>query len=267
MKVLLVGASGWLGRSTGPLLLRKGVIDAHDLHCMTRSGDPGPTYNEWPAVRRFSNFTEAIADCDVVILSIRPDAFRGGEFRCEDRLVISFMAGVGLDELALHCGSQRIARAMPNAAVEIGCSYTPWIASSTTPAADEDRVRLLLSALGTEDQLFDESHIDTLTAISGSGHAYPALLAKALTDVAVSRGLPEHVALRAAMGVVRDAAQLLGGEHNLPGEVVQQFLDYNGTTAAALRAANQAGFEGAIQKAVDAGASSARESSGRSRKD
>lgn len=266
MKVLLVGASGWLGRSTGPLLLRKGVVDASDLHCLNRSADPGPTYNAWPAVRRFSNFTEAVADCDVVILSIRPDDFRAGEFNCEDRLIISFMAGVGLDELALRCGSQRIVRAMPNAAVEIGCSYTPWIASSTTPAADEDRVRLLLSALGTEDQIFDESHIDTLTAISGSGHAYPALLAKALADVAVSRGLPEHVALRAALGVVRDAAQLLGGEHNMPGDVVQQFLDYNGTTAAALRAASHAGFEGAIQQAVDAGASTARASSERSRK-
>lgn len=262
MKVLLVGASGWLGRSTGPLLLRKGVVDASDLHCLNRSADPGPTYNAWPAVRRFSNFAEAVADCDVVILSIRPDDFRAGEFNCEDRLVISFMAGVGLDELAQRCGSQRVARAMPNAAVEIGCSYTPWIASSPTPAADEDRVRLLLSALGTEDQIFDESHIDTLTAISGSGHAYPALLAKALADVAVSRGLPEHVALRAALGVVRDAAQLLGGEHNMPGDVVQQFLDYNGTTAAALRGAYQAGFEQAIRDAVDAGASSATNTSG-----
>jgi len=66
--------------------------------------------------------------------------------------------------------------------------------------------------------------------------------------------------LRAALDVVRDAAQLLGDEHHQPGDVAHQFLDYSGTTAAALRAAIHAGFEGAIQRAVDAGASTARES-------
>jgi len=169
------------------------------------------------------------------------------------------MAGVTIEELVLRCGSQRVVRTMPNAAVAIAQSYTPWFATQTLSTADQGCVRAILRAIGAEDRVCKEEHIDTLTAISGGGHAYPALMAKALIDVATTKGLPYDIAVRASKAVVCDASMLLRNESDDPSCIVQRFIDYDGTTAAALRAAVNEGFSRAICAAVAAGSTAASE--------
>ncbi len=253
--IVLAGATGWLGRAIGPALLRKRLVAAERLVCLNRSG-AGPDYADWPDLRWE---TALPAGADTVILSVRPQDFRAGSWSCPDALVISLMAGVPAAEIAARTGSQRIIRAMPNAAVGIGRSYAPWVASPAVSAEDKALAGGLLAATGGEDEIGSEDQLDVLTALAGSGPAWSALLANALSTAAMQAGLPERIAQRAAEAVVCDASEMLRGDIGSAGALVQEFIDYAGTTAAAMEAARKAGFDSAIGQALDAATAKARE--------
>jgi pyrroline-5-carboxylate reductase len=141
---------------------------------------------------------------------------------------------------------------MPNAAAEIKRSYTPWFCSDAVSKEDSAFVQALFETCGTADEVGSEAEIDYLTALSGSGPAFPALLADALLSHALAHGLPEPVARRAVDGVVCDASQLIAGPHTSPSEIVRAFMDYRGTTDAGLRAMQGAGFADAVHAGLSA---------------
>lgn len=250
-RVALVGATGWLGRSIGPSLLRQGVVRAGMLTCVSRSG-ASPLYDPWPGVRWMSDLPPA----EVVILSVRPGQFREAAFDCSGALVLSLMAGVSCAEIAQRTGARVVVRTMPNAAVEIERSYSPWFCPAALGDQDRARVTAILGAIGTTDELTREADLDVITALSGAGPAWPALLAAALHEAGMAGGLTEAVAANAAQAVVCAASGLLKGR--VAGAVVQDFIDYRGTTAEAMLAARAGGFDEAVAAAVRAGTAKAR---------
>jgi pyrroline-5-carboxylate reductase len=97
--------------------------------------------------------------------------------------------------------------------------------------------------------MFRESDIDDLTGLSGSGLAFPALLAAAMTRDALSNGLQEGVARRAVKGVRVGSGRLLEADGADRGETVINILAYRGTTAAAINAAVGADLAAAPERA------------------
>lgn len=255
--VVLVGASGWLGRSIGPALLENNLVSQESLVCVNRSG-PSVHYSEWPDIHWTCDFPVSSCAGDIVIFSLGAEEFRSGKFSCGDALVLSLMAGVGLQELKESTGSQNVIRAMPNAAVEFCKSYTPWVTAEGVGEAGKQEIRAILSVLGTEELLEKEHDIDVLTGLSGAGPAYNALLIRALARAATRLGLDSDVARRAALSTVRDTNDLLEPDRAAPEHVVRQFVDYDGVVAAALNAAIENGFDNAIEVAITAGIEKAR---------
>lgn len=251
-RIVLVGASGWVGRNLGPAMLRSGACRPEDLVCVHRSGR-SDAYAAWPDVTWTTDLAGAAADADVVIFSVRPQDFREAVFRCAGSLVLSLMAGVTSAELAERTGAERIVRAMPNAAVEIGRCYAPWHATGPLDDADRRLVTAILDAVGSSDEVEREADVDALSALSGTGHAYPALLAGALMEAARAQGLSDHVAARAVEAIVCDAAQLLRDRIDETEAVIGQFMGYAGVTAAGLVTAREAGFDRIIGDAIAAG--------------
>lgn len=258
LRIGLVGASGWLGRSIGPSLLRERIVEPTNLICFNRSGR-SQDYTDWPNVRWATRFGKLGSDADVVILSVRPQDFRQSTFVCEGKLVVSLMAGVTIDELRQRTDAERIVRAMPNAAVEIGRSYSPWVASQSVTADDRRIVSAVLDAVGSSDEVESETALNILTGLSGAGPAYAALLANALWEAAVEAGLKPDIAGRAVEATVCDAATLLIGKGSTAGEIVDDFIRYGGTTAAAMTAARSADFEAAVRAALAAAIRKTRE--------
>jgi pyrroline-5-carboxylate reductase len=95
--------------------------------------------------------------------------------------------------------------------------------------------------------------------MTGSGAAFPALLAQAIIAHAVAQGLPPDFAKRAATGMVAGASQLLAGETSSPAQIVQQMIDYRGTTAAGLQAMMDHSFMGSVAAGLEAAAAKAAE--------
>ena len=254
MRVGLIGATGWLGSALGQHLLASGVLPAQALVLLNRSGPRTDYHGHRPHWAR--DVAELVALSDVIVVSVRPQDWQGLALQAPGKLVISFMAGVGADLLA---GSgARIVRAMPNAAAEIGRSYSPFWAGPGVTDADRDAVRRILCAIGDTDELPDEAQIDLMTALPGSGAAYPALMAVAMAEFMTRRGVPETIAWRATEAAVCGGAAMLAGQPQRARDLVAAYRDYRGTTAAGIEAAIAAGFPGAVERALEAATDKAR---------
>ena len=261
-RIGIIGGSGWLGSAIVRSLLRSGVVAASELTCSFRSGIPANA----PECRWTKDNAELVAASDIVILSVRPQDWPALEIDAHGKLVISVMAGIGLDDIRRRTHSSRIARALPNAAAELGYSYTP-IYVETDNADDVQAVRSIFEACGAVDVVNSETHIDYLTTVSGSGPAFPALLAEAMMKAAIAHGIDPGIALRAAQQVIIGAGRLQEAHGIAPAETVRAFIDYRGTTAAAIETMREHGFDQAVGAGLKAAYERALALAGKSGKD
>lgn len=248
----IVGGGGWLGSAIAEKGLGAGVLNASSLVVSSRSRR-GDRLAPWPEVTWTSDNAELARRSGIVILSVRPEQFGQLELDLQDRLVVSVMAGISMATLHRTTRSDRIVRAMPNAAAEIGRSYTPWFASSRV--AEEDRlfVAALFSSCGEHDEVESEQQLDYLSGLSGTGPAYPALLANAMLDHARRAGIAEQVAIKAVRAVICGATLLMDNDAFDPAGIVEAFAAYRGVTAAGLAAMIESG----LPESVGAGLSAA----------
>jgi pyrroline-5-carboxylate reductase len=252
----IVGGAGWLGSAVATRGLSAGVLDPSSLIISSRS-PRGARFSNWPEIIWTADNEKLARRADVVIISVRPHQFADLSLDLEGCLVISVMAGVSMTTLARQLKTDRIVRAMPNAAAEIGHSYTPWVAADGVTASDRGFVSALMSSCGEEDEVATELHIDYLTGLSGSGPAFPALLASAMLSHAAENGIPLRVAKKAVRGVICGTNGLINTEEFTPDKIVETFMEYQGTTAAALREMIRAGLPGAVHAGLQAAASTA----------
>lgn len=248
LKIGVIGGAGWLGGAIADSLLASGFITPQDLSLSYR--------NRRPARFEGAHWTtdnQALADrCDIIVLSVRPQDWAGLRVDASGKLVISVMAGIRLRALCDRHGTRRAVRSLPNAAAEIRRSYTPWIGTDEISEADRAVVAAIFDACGIQDAVRTEEEIDYLTGLTGSGPAFPALLAEAMMNDAVNRGLDRHVARRAVNALFVGAGRLLELRDDCPAETVRTFLDYRGTTAAAIDEMRRAGLDTAVARGLGA---------------
>lgn len=246
----IIGGNGWLGSAIASAAIASGAVEEARL-CMSTRSDLGRV-TAFPKAHWTNSNAELVERADVVVLSVRPDQFEDVRIDAKGKLVVSAMAGVTAAAIAERTGASAIVRSMPNAAAAIGRSFTPWHATPSVSSEGKLIVQALFAACGDAVEVAEESHIDYCAGMSGTGAAYPALLAQALIEHAVSQGLPRDFAERAATGVVAGASQLLAEPGANAGRIVQEMIDYRGLTAAALLAMRGNGFDAAVASGIDA---------------
>ncbi|AYG61831.1 pyrroline-5-carboxylate reductase family protein [Rhizobium jaguaris] len=244
----IIGGAGWLGGAIAGSLLDAGLIAPEHLSLSHRREQPARFSGSfWTA-----NNQALVDRSDVIVLSVRPADWPALTVNAHDKLIISVMAGIRLEQLAVRHETKRVVRALPNAAAEVARSYTPWIASKHASEADRKIVRAIFDACGTQDEVASETDIDYLTGLTGSGPAFPALLAAAMMSDAIARGLQKDVAQRAVNTVLIGAGRMLERREESPDDIVEAFLDYRGTTAAAIESMRTAGFDTAVAEGLSA---------------
>ncbi|TFH85168.1 pyrroline-5-carboxylate reductase [Billgrantia azerbaijanica] len=247
----IIGGQGWMGRSLGIALLEQNVVSPERLVVSSRTGG-GEAYRDWPEVRCVKNNRELAALADVIVLSVRPQDLASVDIEAHDKLVVSLLAMASCQEIASRVGSRRVVRAMPNAAAEIRRAYFPWYASPEVTEADRRLVQALLQSCGTARELPKESDLDYLTALSGAGPAYPALLAQSMLEHARQRGIADEIAREAVMQTLVGGSLLLERLGTDPGDMVERLISYDGTTAAGLRTMIDGGFDEVVHRGLDA---------------
>jgi len=170
---------------------------------------------------------------DQVLRAISPDVAR-------DKLVISVAAGVPIAaiERRLH-PPMRIVRAMPNTPATVGAAATAISLGEHATAADLATAMTIFDSVGLTVQL-DESQLDAVTGLSGSGPAYLFLIIEALADAGVKVGLSRRASLQLAAQTVLGSAKLLieSGEH--PGMLKDGVTSPGGTANVLMNAVEAA---------------------------
>ncbi|MFW5420553.1 pyrroline-5-carboxylate reductase [Nocardiopsis sp. CNT-189] len=170
----------------------------------------------------------------------------------EGRLVVSVAAGITTSVLEKHLGDGvAVVRAMPNTPALVGKGMTAVAAGRTTTAEQMDHAERLLSAVG-EVVRVDERHMDTVTAISGSGPAYFYFIAETMIEAGVAMGMPRATAQRLVDQTIAGASAMLNesGEH--PVVLREAVTSPGGTTAAAVRELERHGVRTAFTDAIEA---------------
>ena len=201
---------------------------------------------------------------ETLVVAVKPQSFReaGAALKAHvapSTLVVSIMAGTPIKSLQEVCGGAAV-RAMPNTPAAIGRGITVAVAANNVSAAQRATADALLRATGSVEWVDDESLMDAVTAVSGSGPAYIFLLAEELARAGVAAGLPEVLATKLARETVAGSGELLH-RSELPASTLRQNVTSpGGTTAAALEVLmGQDGMRPLMTRAVAAATARSKE--------
>jgi pyrroline-5-carboxylate reductase len=176
------------------------------------------------------------------------------------RRIVSVAAGVTTAAVAAAVATPgvEVVRAMPNTPALVGEGATAIAAGAGCGAATLDWARGLLESVGCVVQV-DESLMDAVTGVSGSGPAYVYLVAEALIDAAVAEGLAPVDADALVRQLFVGAAALWARDDSSPAALRQRVTSPNGTTAAGVAEMERAGLRIAVARAVRAATARSRE--------
>jgi pyrroline-5-carboxylate reductase len=200
---------------------------------------------------------------DVIVVAVKPRDVSVlldtvGSAITNEQVVLSIAAGVPTSTFEKVLGEVPVVRAMPNTPALVGEGVTGIAAGRFATEADVAKARAVLESVGSV-RAMDESLLDAVTAVSGTGPAYVFLLAEALTEAAVREGLPRDVAESFVHQTIRGAGHLLTETGQGPSELRSQVTSPGGTTAAAMHILEERGFRAVVEDAVRAAAQRARE--------
>jgi len=207
---------------------------------------------------------EVARGAGVCILAVKPQILDKvlreiGDQLKPGTLVISIAAGVDTETIeAAVADGVHVVRAMPNTPALVGAGATAISAGGHANAADLDAARAVFDAVGIT-VVLDESHLDAVTGLSGSGPAYIFLILEALSDAGVKVGLSRRNAqLLAAQTVMGSAKMLLETDEHV-GRLKDMVTSPGGTAIAGLHTLEEGGLRTTLINAVETATRRARE--------
>ncbi len=255
-KIAFIG-SGAMGEAIIAGLLRQQLSRPEDLLVADPRADRVQELHEKYGVQPFTDNTLAVAEADVVILSVKPQmlakVMQGlkGLLRA-DVLVLSIIAGAKVSKISKGLAHLAVVRSMPNTPAQISQGITGWYAAPAVSDTQKQMAQSILGALGKQVPVDDEHYLDKVTAVSGSGPAYVFLFMEAMIDTAVHLGFARPVAEQLVLETVKGSAayyEAQKGQTHLAA-LRNQVTSPGGTTAEAISQLEEAGFRSSISRAM-----------------
>ncbi len=194
---------------------------------------------------------------DAIVLAVKPQDMRKAVAslagKLSQQVVISIAAGIRLEDLARWLGGYtKLVRVMPNTPALIGAGIAGLYAGPEVSADERKGAESILEAVGETVWVDDESLIDPVTAVSGSGPAYVFYFIEALEKAGVELGLAPEAARKLAIQTFVGAARLAAESAEPPGTLRERVTSKGGTTEAALKVFAAEDLAGRIGKALKA---------------
>ena len=263
-KLLLVGC----GKMGGALL--RGIIAARLVsEIVVVEPSPKPDDLKSLASLQWLNNADAIAASfvpDVVLIAIKPQMINDAlplYARFTGAVFLSIAAGKTIASLtaALNNPSASVVRTMPNLPASIGQGVTVAVSNSHVSAQQRDICDRLLRAVGLTAWIQDETLLDVVTAVSGSGPAYVFALCEAMAKAGEKMGLPADMAQQLARQTIIGSGALMAASSDSAADLRKAVTSPKGTTEAALKylQAENNGLDDLMQKTMAACAARAKE--------
>jgi pyrroline-5-carboxylate reductase len=199
------------------------------------------------------------ADAGTLVLAVKPQILRAV---CQDLkltvqksmpLVISIAAGPRVDDIDRWLGGNlEIVRVMPNQPALVDQGISALYANDRTDELGRILAEKVMTAVGQAVWVDDESLLDAVTAISGTGPAYFYLLIDALIQSAIRLGIEPNIARTLAVETARGAATLAAAEAESMSALIERVRSPGGTTTAAFERLDAADVRGIFDDAIEA---------------
>lgn len=261
-RIVFIGAGNMASALIGGLLGRG--MSANQLAAV----DPSVAQRE-QAQTRHGIRTQAAVDAAllsdaVVVLAVKPqqmqEAVQAIAPLLGDQLLMSVAAGVRASDLSRWLGGHsRIVRTMPNTPALVGLGATGLAALPGGPAQDRALAEAIMGAVGCTVWVDDESKLDAVTALSGSGPAYVFRFIECLISGAEQLGLSAEQARTLALQTVLGAASLASTSEEAPSVLRERVTSKGGTTAAALAVFEEGHWPDLVARAMAAACTRSKE--------
>jgi pyrroline-5-carboxylate reductase len=178
-----------------------------------------------------------------------------------ETVTVSIAAGKSIASFEKHLAKgAAVVRAMPNTPAAIGRGMTVCVANAATSENQRAQTDSVLRATGDVAWIDNESQMDAVTAVSGSGPAYVFLLAECLAEAGRAAGLDAKLAAELARGTIAGSGELMRQSPLAAAELRQNVTSPGGTTAAALAVLMaEPGLQDLMTRAISANAARSRE--------
>jgi len=200
----------------------------------------------------------AAAQADVVVLGVKPQMLKDVALGlraslAHKPLIISVAAGITTASIASWLGDdQAIVRCMPNTPSQLRAGASGLYANAHVSAAQKSQANAILGAVGIVQWLDDESLLNPVTAVSGSGPAYFFLFMEAMIDAGIKLGLSRECATELTLQTALGAAMLAKESHFDVAELRRRVTSPKGTTEQAINSFEQDQLRASVLNAMTA---------------
>lgn len=198
----------------------------------------------------------ALEKASLVVWAVKPQVFREAALPARpfisQALQLSVAAGIRCESIAQWLGTRRIVRCMPNTPALVGRGMTGLFADDGASREDRLRAEQVIGTTGQSLWVAQETLLDAVTALSGSGPAYVFYFLEAMTEAGCQMGLPREQAYQLAVGTFEGAAALAASATEPPEVLRERVTSKGGTTHAAISAMEASGVKPAFIAAMQA---------------
>jgi pyrroline-5-carboxylate reductase len=249
---------GVMGEALISRLLDRGIFSADAIWVSDPQAARRDFLHQSYGVMTTPSNAAVVQQAEVVLLAVKPQILSvvAQELSASlsppaSPLGLSILAGVTLARLKEYFPGWAMVRAMPNTPATVGAGITALAAGDGVTGEQLQQARVIFASVG---EVIDvpESLMDAVTALSGSGPGYVALVAEALADGGVAVGLSRATAMQLALQTLKGTAELLQQSNLHPGELKDRVTSPGGTTIAGIVKLEAAGLRSALIEAVRA---------------
>ena len=233
MQTIIVGY-GNLGKIYAKTLVKSGMIEERELYILRKSIDK----NEVSFGNQFTNENIPEIEADLIIISVKPQDFISivdtvKKLISKNTIVFSVMAGITIERLQKSLNCQKIVRAMPNSPIEYGLGITGYKISSALNKQEIEKIEEFLFTTGEAIYFEDESLLNSVTAVSGSGPAYFFYILKQMVEAGKDLGFSEEIATKLVKQTMFGSYRLYDRSGKTLDELIKTVASKGGTTNAA----------------------------------
>jgi pyrroline-5-carboxylate reductase len=262
-RIAILGG-GKIGESLLAGLLSSGWRDASEIVVTGRRDERVAELRERYGVQATLSNPEAVARSAIVVIAVKPQDFDTllgeiGGLLTPEQTVLSVAAAIPTAQIeARVADGVPVVRAMPNAPATVHEGVAGVCAGAHADDAHLAMAEEVLAHVGSVVRV-PERYMDAVTAVSGSGPAYFALLAEAMIEAGILLGLSREISTTLVVQTMLGTAKQLRDEGMHPVELREAVTSPGGTTIAAIRELEQAGVRAAFLNAIQAAMTRARE--------
>jgi pyrroline-5-carboxylate reductase len=262
MKIAFIGGGNMAAALIGGLI-KRGTA-ASDIYAIDINDEARERTAKQFGIQTGASIDATLSRYDAIVLAVKPQVLKSVAQSLTPHLskqvIISIAAGIRATDLARWLnGYTQIVRTMPNTPALIGMGVTGLAALPGVSDEAKALASSVLEAVGTAVWFDDESKLDAVTAISGSGPAYVFYFIEAMQEAARQFGMDEEQGRALAVATFTGAAQLAAQSGEPASVLRERVTSKGGTTAAALASFDAQGVKDAIVRGALAAEARAKE--------